>query len=171
MLEVGWDARYGRKVETGRLLSRRNASAQVLADQIGADGHKLMTAIDGDSVASWMNTLPEAQVLTESCDEDLPHLVTDVHTTAATEPDVIATTTIQDRLVARGLAPGVHLLDGGYPSARNITASAARNITLVAPVTVVTGRNAGKGTFTPRTSRSTGTPGWRGVPAGRQAGR
>jgi IS5 family transposase len=209
LLEVGWDLRYGRKVETGRLLSRKNASAQVLADQIGADGHKLMAAIDGDPVASWMNTLPEVQVLrlvwdqqytatttgrlrlrtteelppaaervhspydhqarystkdtaetptewvgskthlTESCDEDLPHLVTDVHTTAATEPDVVATTVIQDRLIARGLTPGVHLMDGGYPSGCTITASAARNITLVAPVTVVTGRNAGKGTFTP----------------------
>jgi len=179
LLEVGWDARYGRKVETGRLLSRKNASAQVLADQIGADGHKLMTAIGDDPVASWMNTLPEVEVLrlvwdqqytatstkdtgetptewvgskahlTESCDEDLPHLVTDVHTTPATEPDVVATTIIQDRLIARGLTPGEHLMDGGYPSGCNITASAARNITLVAPVTVVTGRNAGKGTFTP----------------------
>jgi transposase len=209
LLEVGWDARYGRKVETGRLLSRKNASAQVLADQIGADGHKLMTAIDDDPVASWMNTLPEVQVLrlvwdqqytatstgalrlktveelppaaerihspydrearystkdtgetptewvgskahlTESCDEDLPHLVTDVHTTAATEPDVVATTTIQDRLIGRGLAPGEHLMDGGYPSGCTITASAARNITLVAPITVVTGRNAGKDTFSP----------------------
>ena len=32
LLEQGWDERYGRKVETCRLLSRKNASAQVLAD-------------------------------------------------------------------------------------------------------------------------------------------
>jgi len=209
LLEVGWDERYGRKVETARLLSRKNASAQILADQIGADGRKLLQAIDTDPVASWMNTLPEVEVLrlvcnqqytamstgrlrlktaeelppaaerihspydpearystkdtgdkptewvgskahlTESCDEDLPNLITDVHTTPATEPDVVATTAIQDKLVARDLAPGEHLTDGGYPSAENIAASAQRDITLLAPVTVVTGRNAQKGTFTP----------------------
>ncbi len=209
LLEIGWDERYGRKVETARLLSRKNACAQVLADQIGADGLKLLTAIDTDPVASWMNTLPEVEILrlvwiqqyaattsgrlrlktveelppaaervhspydsqarystkdtgdtptewvgskahlTESCDENLPNLVTDVHTTPATEPDVVATTTIQDKLIARDLAPGEHLMDGGYPSAQNIAASARRDITLVAPVTVVTGRNANKSTFTP----------------------
>jgi IS5 family transposase len=209
LLEAGWDERYGRKVETVRLLSRKNASAQALADQIGADGAKLLSAIDADPVAGWMNELsevatlrlvwqqqyvttsvgrlclktaeelpaaaervhspydPEARYsikdtgehptewvgskahLTESCDPDLPNLVTDVHTTPATEPDVSATTAIQDKLVARGLAPGEHLMDGGYPSAVNIAASAQRGITLVAPVVVQTGRNARKGTFTP----------------------
>jgi transposase len=209
LLEAGWDERYGRKVETGRLLSRKNASAQALADQIGADGAKLLAAIDADPVAGWMNALPEVATLrlvwqqqyvttstgqlrlktaeelppaaervhspydtearystkdtgehptewvgskahlTESCDPDLPNLVTDVHTTPATEPDVSATTAIQDKLIARGLAPGQHITDGGYPSAVNITASAQRGITLVAPVVVQTGRNAGKGTFTP----------------------
>lgn len=39
-----------------------------------------------------------------------------------------------------------HLMDGGYPSAVTIAASARRGITLVAPVT---GRNAQKGTFAP----------------------
>jgi transposase len=209
LLEEGWDERYGRRVETGRLLSRKNASAQALADQIGADGAKLLSAIDADPVAGWMNTLSEVVTLrlvwdqqyvatstgrlrlktaeelppaaqrvhspydtearysvkdtgeaptewvgckahlTESCDEDLPNLVTDVHTTPATEPDVVATTAIQDKLVARGLAPAQHLMDGGYPSAENIAASAEREITLVAPVVVQTGRNARKGTFTP----------------------
>jgi transposase len=226
LLEVGWDERYGRKVETCRLLSRKNASAQVLADQIGADGRKLLTAIDADPSAAWMNSLPEVEVLrlvwaqqytattsdrlrlktaeelgpaaervhspydpharystkdtgdtptewvgskahlTESCDADLPNLVTDVHTTPATEPDVVATTTIQDRLIARDLAPGQHLMDGGCPSAQNIAASAQRDITLVAPVTVVTGRNARQGTFTPAEFTIDWTAGAATCPAG-----
>ncbi|HET8681510.1 MAG TPA: IS1182 family transposase [Micromonosporaceae bacterium] len=210
LLEPGWDERYGRRVETSRLLRHRNASAQALAEQIGADGRKLLAAIGADPVASWMHTLPEVAVLrlvwdqqytpdstgrlrlrtteelapaaervhspydpearystrrstgehatgwvgskvhlTESCDVDLPNLVTDVHTTAATEPDVAATTTIQDRLISRGLAPAEHVADAGYPSADNLAGSAKRDITLVAPVTVAIGRNAGKGTFTP----------------------
>lgn len=63
LLEPGWDERYGRTVEACRLLSRKNASAQVLADQIGADGARLMAAIDADPTAGWMNDLAEVQVL------------------------------------------------------------------------------------------------------------
>lgn len=211
LLKEGWDHRYGRKVETSRLLSRKNASAQALAEQIGADGQELLDAIDADPAATWMNTLPKVAVLrtvwnqqyertrggrprlkdvedlppaaerihsphdpdarystkttpagepnlewvgtkchlTESCDTDTPNLITDVHTTPATDPDVSATTDIQDRLIARDLAPGEHLMDAGYPSADNFAASAERSITLIAPVLVKTGRNAKKDTFTP----------------------
>jgi hypothetical protein len=58
LLKPGWDTRYGRKVETSRLLGRANASAQVLADRIGADGQEVLDAIDADPAAAWMNTLP-----------------------------------------------------------------------------------------------------------------
>ena len=50
--------------------------------------------------------------LTESCDGDSPNLITQVHTTAATVPDVKATTPIQKSLVARELAPNQHIVDG-----------------------------------------------------------
>ena len=98
----------------------------------------------GDDPA-WVGA--EAQ-LEETCDEDPPHLITDVRTTAATDPDVTATTAIQHRLIARGPAPGEHLMDAGCPSAANIAAPAAAGITLIAPVTVLTGRDAVLGTFT-----------------------
>ncbi len=55
--------------------------------------------------------------LTESCDSNSPNLITQVHTTAATVPDVKATTPIQKSLVARELAPNQHIVDGGYISA------------------------------------------------------
>ncbi|MGW3233892.1 IS1182 family transposase [Kitasatospora sp. NPDC001095] len=208
LLGPGWDERYGRKVETSRLLRRKNASAVKLAEQIGADGQSLITAIDTDPAAGWMNDLAQVRILrelwdqhfeatatgrlryrdtkelppsaerirsphdpdarystkgagadavewtgskshlTESCDEDLPGLVTDVHTTRATEPDVTALTPIQDKLIDRDLKPGEHLLDSGYPSGPNIGASLERGITLIAPVTVQTGRGARAGTFT-----------------------
>jgi transposase len=209
LLKEGWDQRYGRKVETSRLL-QGNASAQGLAEQIGADGYSVLAAIDADRAAAWINLLPEVVVLravwdqqyeqvrggrlrlkqvedlapsaervhsphdpearysekgrpggepdtewvgskchlTETCDPDTPNLITDVHTTAATDPDVTATTAIQDKLIARGLAPDQHLMDAGYPSAANLAASAARGITLIAPVIARNGRNARKETFT-----------------------
>ena len=227
LLTEGWDARYGRKVETSRLLGRKNASAQALADQIGADGQALMAAIDADPTATWMNDLPEVTTmrilwdqqfettgtgcrrlkaaadlppagervhsphdpevrystkgtgadddlewvgskahLTDTCDPGLPSLITDVHTTPATDPDVTVTTDVQDKLIARGLAPGEHVTDAGYPSAENIAASAARGITLVAPVIVATGRNAGKGTFGPTDFRIDWKAGTATCPAG-----
>jgi IS5 family transposase len=209
LLKEGWDQRYGRKVETSRLL-RGNASAQGLAEQIGADGQSLLAAIDADRAAAWINQLPEVVVLravwdqqyeqarggrlrlratealspsaerihsphdpearysekgrpgqepdtewvgskchlTETCDPHTPNLITDVHTTPATDPDVTATTAIQDKLIARGLAPDQHLMDAGYPSAANLAASAARSITLIAPVIARNGRNARRDTFT-----------------------
>jgi Transposase DDE domain/Transposase domain (DUF772) len=211
LLKEGWDQRYGRKVETSRLLGRKNGSARTLAERIGADGQELLSAIDADPAAAWMNDLPRVLTLrtvwdqqytptrtgrlrlkdakelpaaaerihsphdtevrysakgrpgeqpdtewvgtkchlSESCDEDLPNLITDVHTTPATDPDVSATTDIQDKLISRGIAPAEHLMDAGYPSAENFAASATRGITLVAPVVTVTGCDAKKGTFTP----------------------
>jgi transposase len=87
--------------------------------------------------------------LTESCDEDLPHLVTDVHTTPATDPDVTATAPVQAKLAARGLPPGMHLMDAGYPSAENIANAAKAGIALIAPVTARNGRNARTDLYTP----------------------
>ncbi|TKA04727.1 transposase [Actinacidiphila oryziradicis] len=63
LLKEGWDQRYGRKVETSRLLGRSGASAQMLAEQIGTDGQELLDAIDADPTADWMNTLPKVTIL------------------------------------------------------------------------------------------------------------
>src|SRR6266540_3971725 len=63
LLAPGWDERYGRKVESSRLLKRKNASAVGLAEQIGADGRALLDKIDTDPVAGWMHDLPQVKVL------------------------------------------------------------------------------------------------------------
>ncbi|WP_327370336.1 IS1182 family transposase [Streptomyces sp. NBC_01217] len=78
--------------------------------------------------------------LTESCDT-LPEaeagvlrLVTDVHTTVSTVPDVMATEPIQQNVAARQLAPAEHYLDSGYPSADLVTEAAGRGITMITPL-------------------------------------
>lgn len=210
LLDPGWHERYGRKVETGRLLGRgsRKMSADKLAAQIGADGAALLERIDADRAAGWINTLPQVRLLrtmwdqqyrpgpgggalrfkdlrdlppsaartaspydtdarwssknggditwtgskahlTESCDDDLPHLLIDVHTAPATDPDTTATTPIQDKLIARALTPAGHLIDSGYPSAANLAASAARGITMITPILQAGSRSSAAGTFTP----------------------
>lgn len=55
--------------------------------------------------------------LTESCDEDKPHLITHVHTVNATEPDDKAVDPIHDDLQQQDLLPEEHLVDMGYTSA------------------------------------------------------
>jgi hypothetical protein len=46
-----------------------------------------------------------------------PNLITNVTTTDATVPDVAMTEPIHQDLARRGLLPGEHYLDSGYPSA------------------------------------------------------
>jgi transposase len=52
--------------------------------------------------------------LSEACDEQLPRLITNVHTTVATTQDVASTADIQEMLYQKGLLPSRHLVDAGY---------------------------------------------------------
>ena len=208
LLDPGWDLRYGRKVETGRLLGRGRGktTAEKLAAQIGADGAALLARIDADAKAGWMNQLPQVAYLrliwdqqfrpgpggglrlrdvadmppsaarpqspydsdarfsskndgettwvgskahlTETCDDDRPKLVIDVHTQQATDPDAAALALIGDKLTDRDLAPATHLIDSAYPTAAALAGAAARGTTVITPIPR-TGRNARVDTFGP----------------------
>lgn len=52
--------------------------------------------------------------MTETCDEDRPHLITHVETTPATTQDEQVTDTIHQALEQKSMLPGEHLLDRGY---------------------------------------------------------
>lgn len=64
----------------------------------------------------------------------MPNLITDVHTTDATVPDVKATAPIQRKLAEHGVKPAEHYLDSGYPSADLITKAMKDGIRMVTPV-------------------------------------
>jgi transposase len=71
----------------------------------------------------------------ETCDENLPHLITHVLTTDATETDVEQTEAIHHALSKQGLEPGVHLLDAGYVDAEIVLQSRDRHgIEVLGPV-------------------------------------
>jgi transposase len=73
--------------------------------------------------------------LTETCDEDLPHLVTNVETTPATTPDNAVTSTIHQHLDEKGLLPQEHLVDTGYTDAKDLVASDLQHgVELLGPV-------------------------------------
>jgi transposase len=63
--------------------------------------------------------------LTETCDEDLPHLITHVETTPAPLADDATVPLIHHALQQRDLLPGVHIVDTGYVDAEELVASRA----------------------------------------------
>jgi transposase len=71
--------------------------------------------------------------LTESCDKGFPHLITDVHTTAATATDVKQLSAIQEGLAQNGLLPAEQLADCSYVCGSNLVFSHARQIDLIGP--------------------------------------
>lgn len=71
--------------------------------------------------------------VTETVDSDLPHLVTDIQTTAATTPDFGQAEVVQQTLAEKGLLPGEHYVDSGYVTGDALAASAEREVELVGP--------------------------------------
>ena len=71
--------------------------------------------------------------LTESCEEDLPNLITNVQTTVATAPDVKQLCAIQEGLEQSGLLPAEQLADAAYVCGSNLVSSHARQIDLIGP--------------------------------------
>ncbi|MDQ3153444.1 MAG: IS1182 family transposase [Actinomycetota bacterium] len=82
-----------------------------------------------------------------------PHLIVNVETTDATVPDNQMTEPIHARLGQRGLLPGEHLVDSGYPSAELlVSAQADYGITLVTPILADTSPQARAGAGFERTA-------------------
>jgi transposase len=72
---------------------------------------------------------------TETCDEQLPRLITHVLTTDATETDVEHTQAIHEALESRDLLPSTHLVDAGYVDAELLLQSQQHyGIDLLGPV-------------------------------------
>jgi transposase len=73
--------------------------------------------------------------LTESCEEELPHLITHIQTTAATTGDNDALPAIHQSLERTGLLPDIHLVDTGYMEAKRVLESRdAYGIDLFGPI-------------------------------------
>ena len=97
--------------------------------------------------------------VTETCDDDAAHLVTDVTTCPAMQPDMTSTAGIHEGLAAKGLLPAEHFVDSAYVDA-GLLASSQRDygISLEGPVRgTSSGRRVWGKVTTCRTSRSTGT--------------
>jgi hypothetical protein len=73
--------------------------------------------------------------LTESCDDDAPHLITPVETTFAGTADVTQTALIHQALAAKQLLPTEHLADTGFVDAALLVQSQTQyGVELVGPI-------------------------------------
>lgn len=74
--------------------------------------------------------------LTETCDDDRPHLVTQVMTTIAPAADIAQLADIQAALAGQHLLPAQQLVDAGYVRGQNlVTSRDDYDIDLIGPVT------------------------------------
>jgi transposase len=187
---VAWYERYGRRVENYHLPKTEAARAE-LAAAIGADGRRLLAAIDAARTDQpRLAELPAVQILrrvwdeqyvdeagqlrwraakampspagliaspydpaarystkreiawigykvhlTETCDPDVPHLISNVETTPATTPDDNMVAVVHDSLRRRALLPTEHLVDKGYTDPRVLVDSRRDyGVTIIGPV-------------------------------------
>lgn len=81
-----------------------------------------------------LNWTGYAVQLTETCDEDTPHLITQVETTPASTDDASMVEKIHTALAAKALLPGTHIVDMAYVDAARLVASAQVGVDLYGPV-------------------------------------
>lgn len=73
--------------------------------------------------------------LTETCDEETPHIITNVETRPATTADVEVTEEVHAALAYKQLVPAEHFVDAGYTSSQKLLVSQENHgIELVGPV-------------------------------------
>jgi transposase len=73
--------------------------------------------------------------LTETCDDDLPHVVMHVETTASTTQDMEMTDVIHQELESKQMLPSDHYMDTGYGDGEHLVTSEKRyGVDLIGPV-------------------------------------
>ena len=99
------------------------------------------------SIKREMNWVGCKAHLTETCDEDRPHLIVNVETSPATTPDDNMIEVVHESEKGRGLLPGEHLVDKGYTDSKVLVASLSEyGVTIIGPVADDPGWQARAGT-------------------------
>ena len=71
--------------------------------------------------------------LTETCEPDAPHVITQVATIDAVVADTEMTEPVPQALAARGLLPGVHVVDADCTTAALFVSTRERGMELLGP--------------------------------------
>jgi transposase len=72
--------------------------------------------------------------ITESCEDDSPHLIVHVETTDATRTDVEMRPVIEQRLEQKGLYPEQHFVDAGYTDVESIKDARDKGLDVIGPL-------------------------------------
>lgn len=80
--------------------------------------------------------------VTETEDEEYPHIITDIVATCSSQTDYEALAGIQDRLMKRDCVPEKQYVDSGYLSGPNLATSAKNGIDLIGPPCPVISRQS-----------------------------
>jgi transposase len=127
-LQQVWNQHY--QVQEGTLLWRPRDDLPPIRDVI-ASPYDVEARYARKRSTEWVGYKVH---LTETCDADKPHLITQVMTMPAPSADSVVTTPIQQALERQGLLPGQQIVDTGYVDAGELLRSQARGVDLVGPV-------------------------------------
>jgi hypothetical protein len=83
--------------------------------------------------------------ITEPCEDDLPHLITNVGTTIGPAADGAATPKIHAALQQRGLLPGTPIVDAGFLDAELMVGTATNEPCVYGPRSVILGGRSPSG--------------------------
>ena len=131
-LRIAWSRHYDRSDDEpgGSIIFRSNA-------KIKESPIKIESPYDTDARyrtkrdMSWTGYMVH---LTETCDKETPHLITNIHTTPADVHDVNITPIVQQALKDKDLLPKTHLVDSAYIDASLLVSSKENyDIDLVGP--------------------------------------
>jgi transposase len=127
-LQTAWQQQYSLEEQTLRW--RPNEALVLIPDRI-ASPYDVQARYATKSSTTWTGYKVH---LTESCDPEQVHLITDVQTTLATVSDIEVLPAIHAQLEARDLLPNQQLVDTGYISAEMLRQSRAQyGVDLVGP--------------------------------------
>jgi transposase len=119
-LQKVWDRHYTRN-EEGKVGWRKNADLSRAATAIESP-YDIEARHSHKRELSWTGYKVH---VSETCDADLPRLITNVLTTAATEQDVACTAAIHQSLEKNRRLPSRHFVDAGYVDAGLLVESPA----------------------------------------------
>ncbi len=120
-LQKVWQRHYTRN-ESGEIGWRKNALLSRAATAIESP-YDIEARHSNKRQLSWTGYKVH---VSETCDADLPRLITNVMTTAATEQDVACTAAIHQSLEKSHRLPGRHFVDAGYVDAGLLVESSSR---------------------------------------------
>jgi transposase len=124
-----WEAQYIK--EDGQLRCRTVQEMPATAEQISSP-YDPEARYGKKRDISWVGYKAH---LTETCDPETPHVITNVETTPATTPDDHMLTVVHQSLAKSELLPSEHLVDMGYTGCRMLVDSQQHHgVVIVGPV-------------------------------------